>query len=249
MKKLIRIATNNNFNCTKKEFDQLDTFSNFKKYSKDLFFINSNIKTPLLSKVNNHPYKVAITANPDIHINRNYIEKLKKISADKIAFIRIKYIPNNLSIMQLIKELSATYKIVVTVQRFNSKKSINQYVTNYKKEYSWRGNRYRLLPEGYSILDNLIKDLKNVYICDRLQEGCSSCMLCSTLVTGEEYPLYTLNLSSSGICPYSCVDCYAQTLQPFLRCCEKPVIRFDYVHKNKKQAKKPITDNINRKVG
>lgn len=247
MKKLIRVAVNNNFNCTKKEFNQLESFS--KKYSNDFFFINSNIKTPLISKINNYPYKIVVTANPDIHINRHDIEKLKKISADKIAFIRVKYIPNDLSIIQLIKELSKTYKIVVTVQRFNSKKSISQYLTKYKDEYSWRGNRYRLLPKGYDLLDNLFKDLDNVYICDRLQEGCSSCMLCSTLVTGEEHPLYTLNMSSSGICPYSCVDCYAKTLQHFLACCEKPVIRFDHVHKNKKQAKKPITENINRKVG
>lgn len=246
-KKLVRVAVNNNFGCTRKEFDQLDTFS--EKYPNNFYFINSNIKTPQLAKVNNHPYKVVITVNPDIYINRHHIDILKKISADKIAFIRVKYIPNNLSIIQLIKELSLTYKIVVTVQRFNGKKSITQYIPNYKKEYSWCVNRYRLLPGGYSILDNLIKNFDNVYICDRLQEGCSSCMLCSTLVTGEEHPLYTLDLSSSGICPYSCVDCYAKTLQHFSRCCNKPAIRFDHIHKNKKQLKKPKLEKSNRKVG
>lgn len=247
MKKIIRVAVNNNFNCTKKEFNQIDELSSLDTHS--TFFINSNIKTPNLTKIKDHPYKAVITVNPDIIINPTHLNKLKKIPIDRIAFLRIKYIPNNLSIIQLIKHLSKTYNIVITVQRFNGIKSIEQFVPNFRKDYVFFRNRFRLNPKGYAILENLIKDLDNVYICDKLQQGCSSCMLCSTLVTGKEYPLYTLNLSSSGICPYSCVDCYAKTLQHFLREINKPVIRYDYIHMNKKQAKKPKTEKINRKAG
>lgn len=247
MNKIIRVAVNNNFNCTKKEFNQLDKYSSLNIESS--FFINSSIKTPNLIKIKDYPYKAVITVNPDITIDHEMIKKLNKIPVDRIAFLRIKYIPNNISIIQLIKHLSKTYNIVITVQRFNSIKSIEQYVPNFRNDYIFSNNRFRLNPKGYSILNNIIKKLNNVYICDRTQQGCSSCMLCSTLVTGKVLPLYTLNLSSSGICPYSCVDCYAKTLQHFLREINKPVIRYDLIHKNKKQSKKPKTKKSNRKVG
>lgn len=246
MKKVIRVAVSNNFNCTKKEFDQLKKIA-----SEDMqasFFINSNIKTPKLVNIKDHPYKAVITVNPDITVDHSYVEKLKEIPVDRIAFLRIKYIPNDLSIVQLIKHLSITYNIVITVQRFNGIKSIEQYVPNYRKEYIFNRKRFRLNPNGYATLKNIIKDMDNVYICDESQQGCSSCMLCSTLLTGKEYPLYTLNLSSSGICPYSCVDCYAKTFQHFIIALNRNPIDYDFIHKNKKQRKKPMNKS-NRKVG
>jgi hypothetical protein len=247
MKTLIRVAVNNNFNCTKREFDQLNDISSSDPHS--TFFINTNIKTPGLSRIKNYSYKTVITVNPDITVNPELIKKLKRLPVDKIAFIRIKYIPNNIPIIKLIKDLSKNYKIVITVQRFNSKKSIKPFVPNFRKEYTFKNNRYRLNPKGYDLLESIIEKLNNVYICDKLQQGCSSCKLCSTLVTGKDYPIYTLNLSSSGICPYSCVDCYAKTLQNFLIKINKSAIRYDYIHMNKKQAKKPKIKDINRKVG
>ena len=91
-----------------------------------------------------------------------------------------------------------------------------------------------------STLDSLLPD--NAHICDRKGLGCQGCNLCSTLITKAEYPIYTLNLSSSGLCRYTCCDCYAKIMQSLLKKWGYLPICFDRIQKNSKQ--KGITKHI-----
>ena len=233
-KTAVRVAVTNNFNCTTSEFLQLDELS--KVHPESLFFINTNIKTPKLMEINQHPYKAVITLNPDISIDRQLVRRLYSISSDRVAFIRIKYIPNDPKILDLIQEVSETHKVVLTLQRFNSIKSISKYIPDFRKHYKFSNNRFRLHGESLQAAIDLTDSNNRVSICDQAGTGCEGCGLCSKLTATDILPIYTLNLSSSGICPYNCVDCYAKTMQHFLREINRSEILFDYIHINKKQA-------------
>jgi hypothetical protein len=236
MDKIVRVAVNNNFNCTTIEFKQLDDLQ--KIHPESMFFVNSNIKTPKLLAINKHPYRAVITVNPDITIDPSLVQRLYGIDSSKISFTRIKFIPGHPEIIDLINKVSETLPVVITNQRFNGKKSISQYVPDFRDHYKWAHNRFRLFGDSLAIIENLVKPGNNIYICDQLGLGCGGCGLCSTLTTGQTLPIYTLNLASSGICQYNCVDCYAKTMQHFLRSINKPVMHFDWIHMNHKQSGK-----------
>jgi hypothetical protein len=120
-KDVVRVGVLNNFNCTKEEFKQLDTFA--EEHSDKYFFINSNINTPKIADINKHPYKAVITLNPNLTDIKNAF-KVGYINTGKIAFVRIKWVPNNKNIEELISLVSKNIApVVVTVQRFNSKVS------------------------------------------------------------------------------------------------------------------------------
>ena len=240
--KVVRIGANNNFNCTDAEFQQLDTFAD--AYPDTLFFINSNVKTKMLNKINKHPYKAVITLNPDLLVKKDLVKKLMKIDKDKIAFVRIKYIPDNQDIPYLIEEIRKDLPVVITLQRFNSIQSILKYVPNFRNHYTHSHNRFRLTGESLIAVEHLT-DVKNIFICDKSGLGCGGCGLCSKLTAGKDLPIFSLNLSSSGMCPFNCVDCYAKTMQHFLEKLGNPPIRFDWIHMNNKQAgrTKHIKDN------
>jgi hypothetical protein len=231
---VVRVAVNNNFNCTVAEFAQLDELAKLHPHS--VFFLNSNIKTPNLLKVNDHPYQVVVTLNPDVDIKDNLVQRLYHIASDNVAFVRIKYVPHHPEIIDLIHKVSESFPVVITLQRFNGKKSISTIVPDYPNHYMFSHNRYRLFGDSLKEVESLVKPDNNIHICDQLGLGCGGCGLCSTLTTGESYPIYTLNLASSGICPYSCLDCYAKTMQHFLKCINMPVIHYDWIHRNHKQT-------------
>ena len=231
--KCARVAVNNNFNCTDAEFQQLDTFVD--AYPDTLFFVNTNIKTPRLHRILEHPYKTVITLNPDIWIDLNLVNKLSGIDPERVPFVRIKYIPEYKKVIHLINQVSEVYPVMITLQRFNGKKSIEGFVPNYRDHYKWSHNRFRLFGESLKEAEALA-DNKNIFICDQKGLGCGGCGLCSKLTTGENLPIFTLNLSSSGMCPYNCVDCYAKTMQHFLSKIGMPQIHFDWIHMNHKQA-------------
>jgi len=233
-KKIVRVAVNNNFNASVAEFNQLNELSI--AHPDSTFFINTNIKTPDLLKINDHPYKAVITLNPDITVNAALVKRIYNISSDRVAFTRIKYIPGNKKILDLIDKISQTLPVVITLQRFNGIKSLTKYVPNFREHYKFSCNRFRLYGESLAAVEALAGSKDRVYICDQAGLGCSGCGLCSVLNTGENLPIYSLNMTSSGICPYSCVDCYAKTMQHFLRMINKPVMHYDWIHKNHKQA-------------
>lgn len=235
---IVRVATSNNFNCTQSEWSQLNQYS--KKYPDKYFFINSNINTPKLPTAANHPYKVVVTANPNLTQSEipGIISRLMPVKSH-IAFVRVKYIPNNKSINQLISTLiNQDYPIVLTLQRFNGKKSLSQY-TNIKY-YKFSCSRYRLAGPELKRITNLVRDLQHagypVWICDQSGLGCQGCGLCSKLTTGHKFKISSLNLSTSGICPYHCPDCYAKTMQHFAVATKHRPIIFDEIKQNNKQS-------------
>lgn len=244
--KVVRVAVNNNFNCTSLEYRHLDAMA--KENPNSYFFINSNIKTPKLRNINLHDYKAVITLNPDLIVQDNLVERLYHIASDKVAFVRIKYVPGWTSIINLIEKVSLTHKVVLTLQRFNSIKSISQYVEDFRKYYTHTDNRFRLNDETFNKITAYADTLKNVYICDQAGLGCEGCGLCSKLTCGKDLPVHSLNLSTSGICPYSCVDCYAKTMQHFLKEIGKPLIHYDWIHKNSKQSGKTKHIKRNKKA-
>jgi hypothetical protein len=128
------------------------------------------------------------------------------------------------------------YTVVVTMQRFNSIKSASKYVPDYRDHYKFSYSRFRLTPEAQGKLEEYTASKDRVYICDRAGKGCLGCGLCSTLTAGPRLPIKSLNLSSSGICKFQCPDCYARTMQNFLRASKTPLIRFDQIYSNMKQS-------------
>jgi hypothetical protein len=236
MKTIVRVAVNNNFNCTPTEWAQLNEIAS---YNPDkIFFINSNINTPKLSTVNDHPYKIVVTANPNITFPNN-LSILTQIQS-KIAFIRIKYVPTlDDTLMKTIEEFaSMNIPVVITLQRFNSLKSIAKYTK--KEYYKYSCGRFRLADKALLRITAFVVKLQKkklpVWICDQAGTGCQGCGLCSVLTTGMACEIYSLNLSSSGICPYNCPDCYAKTMQNFCRKMGYKPIIYDVIKKNEKQS-------------
>ena len=232
---VVRVGISNNFNCTAAEFRQLSGFTVVRENSH--FFVNSNIKTENLLDINNHDYKAVITVNPDITVNRSLVKKLYKVDKEKISFVRVKYIPNDKAIKELITELSEKgYNVVITVMRFKSNKTVKLH--SEKDLYNYQWSWFRLEGRLLSLVGKFADSLDNVYICDRNGLGCQACGLCSKLTVGKYLELFSLNLSTSGICKFDCVDCYAKKMQHTLKCFGKNPINFDSIKKNMKQCGK-----------
>lgn len=231
--RVVRVAVNTNFRCTVKEWEQLDKMA--AKHSDSEFFVNCNIRTPNLATINDHPYKAVITANPELVVKDWQVQRLALVNPEKVAFVRVKYIPEFKGHLPLITHISESgYPVVVTPQRFNGLKGLNEYST--REFYKWSHNRFRLNKEAMRYLKDFTESLNQVYICDESGAGCKGCMLCSTLPTGKELGVYSVDLSSSGLCPYSCPDCYAKTMQRMLVAFEMQPVRFDKIKMNIKQA-------------
>jgi len=230
--RVVRVAVANNFNCTVEEFRQLDVLQ--KTYPNSLFLVNSNIKTPKLLNLNRHPYQAVITANPDLTIDKNLVSRLFKVKS--LAFTRVKWLPGHKEIDSLIENLDQKgYKVVVTVQRFQSGTILDKYADRAYYEHSY--SRYRINETAKEMLSTVLSGLSLAHICDENGTGCSGCGLCASIPSGVTgLPLVSLNLSSSGLCEYSCPDCYAKVMQNFLTKCGKSPIMYDVIKKNKKQA-------------
>jgi len=239
---VVRVAVNNNFNCTDEEYLQLNHIA--AKNPTKSFFINSNINTAALYNINKYPYKAVITANPDLTVNWNAVARLYPLDPKKISFVRVKWLPENEEIKKLISTLIGKgYQVVITMQRFNSKKSLLKYSS--LDHYTFSHNRYRLSGSALEKLHSFVDSNKTSYICDRAGLGCKGCNLCSTMNTGKNLKLSSLNLSSSGICKFNCPDCYAKTMQHFLESMGKPIMKYDCIKSNHKQSgsTKHIKDN------
>ena len=229
----IRVAVNNNFNCTLAEFAQLDKFSD--QYPEHLFFINCNIVTPLLTTINDHPYKAVITVNPALSVIPDLVNRLASIDQAKIAFLRIKWLPGNKQIQDLATDLCKKYPIVLTLQRFNSKKTLLQYTE--LKNYIWNCSNYRLNGPALSYVKKWAKT-HNTHICDIKDLGCLGCGLCATNNGRPNDSILSLNLSTSGECAFNCPSCYAKAFQKKLKAWHKPIMKYDFIHANHKQAGK-----------
>jgi hypothetical protein len=241
--RIVRVAVSNNFNCTDAEYRQLAQY--VRQYPQYFFFVNCNVNTPRLLTLNDHPYRAVITVNPNLIVREREIERLYALRHDVVPFVRVKYIPESSPITDLIRELSEEgYEVVVTNQRFNGKVGLDKYAS--RGHYEFSCNRYRLHTEAVKKLLKIIDRTPRAHLCDRKGIGCAGCGMCSTLTVGKSLPLYSLNLSTSGECKFSCPDCYAHTIQRFLRGCGMPIIRYDTIMRNSKQSgrTKHIKENM-----
>jgi hypothetical protein len=233
LQRVVRVATNNNFNCTKKEFEQLDGFN--KANPDSTFFINSNINTPELLAVNDHPYKTVVTVNPTLLIRKECVDRLYKLDPKKVAFVRVKYIPRHPEINKLITRLAKDcYAVVVTVQRWNGRESLLNWTE--LEHYTHTHNRYRLSGTALKELQDFVDSVPGkVFVCDRVGVGCKGCKLCVMLTSGTSSELSSINLSSSGLCKFNCPDCFAKTLQHFSMAMGYQPIVYDRIKANSKQ--------------
>lgn len=231
--KVVRVAVANNFNCTADEFRQVDGYQ--VAHPSYHYFVNCNIHTPNLESLNDHPYQAVITINPTFDDADKVVEKLYKVDRDKVAFVRVKYLPARPDINALAHELAEDhYKVVLTLQRFNGYKTLDEYTS--REHYHHAFNRMRLTDKAMEDVDALAASHPNIYVCDRSGQGCKGCGLCASLTIGTaDVDLASLNLSTSGICKFNCPDCYAKTMQKFLTACEYQPINFDVIKKNNKQ--------------
>jgi hypothetical protein len=241
LKRVVRVATNNNFNCTNKEFRQLDELNLANPDA--MFFINSNVNTPELLKINEHPYKVVVTVNPTLIVRSESVSKLYQVDKSKVAFVRVKYIPGHPEINRLITRLvKDNYAVVVTVQRWNGIEALLNYTK--LEHYSFSHNRFRLSGEALKGLQRFIDSFGSkdkVFLCDRVGCGCKGCKLCVMLTAGVSCAgvscdMSSINLSTSGICKFNCPDCYAKTMQSMSRAFGYQPIVYDRIKANSKQT-------------
>lgn len=233
IKQVVRVAANNNFNCTDAEYAQLDEMARANPHR--LFFTNSNIKTPDLSNINDHPYPVVLTVNPDLYVVDKQIARLSRVDPAKVAFVRVKWLPEHPEIAALARDLASNgYNVVITAQRFNSLETLKKYTT--REHYSFSCSRFRLAGAALEELHIFVDAHDRVYMCDRADLGCQGCGLCSKLTSGDDLPILSVNLSTSGVCKYHCPDCYAHQLQAFLIATGKRPMKYDTIQKNRKQS-------------
>jgi len=234
---IVRVAVRNNFNCTPAEWKQMDEFR-AKYHPVKLFFVNSNINTPRLPTINEHPFKAVITANPGLRVNIDRaMQVLAKVNPANVAFVRVKWVPGISDVPTLIDTLLYEwYTVVVTMQRFSRKDTLLRFAD--PKDYEFSCTRFRLVGKALQDLCKFVDCRKNCFICDRSGKGCLDCGQCSTLVTGESMPIRSLNLSTSGECPYNCPDCYAKAMYEFHDACKTPRISYDKIYANRKQSGK-----------
>jgi hypothetical protein len=248
LKRLVRVATSNNFNCTNKEFSQLDELSLANPDS--MFFINSNINTPEILKVNDHNYKAVITVNPTIMVREECVDTLYQINKSLISFVRVKYIPEHPEINDLISRLvKDDYAVVVTIQRWNGIEALRNWTK--LEYYTFSHNRFRLSGEALEGLQRFVdsfEDTDKVFLCDRVGCGCGGCKLCNMLVVDKAIKISSINLSSSGLCQFNCPDCYARTLQNMCKAFGYKPIIYDNIKANSKQAgqSKHIKDSLQK---
>jgi hypothetical protein len=127
---------------------------------------------------------------------------------------------------------------VITLQRFNGLRTLQKFTD--RKHYAYSCSRFRLTGSALKNIMTAIVGLRaaghGVWICDQSGLGCGGCGLCSQLTTGQSLKISSLNLSSSGICPYNCPDCYAKTMQHFCESMGHEPIMYDRILQNKKQS-------------
>lgn len=233
MTKIVRVAVTNNFNLTDQEFNQLNQIKT--NFPNNKYFINSNIlslNNKTADRILRNDYKIVLTVNPNLlFTGKEPLHLLNKIK-EKIGFIRVKYIFNK-EIDEFIELNSRNFPIVLTLFRFNAEETLSKYTD--KLYYNFCRSRWRLKNKYINIIKEKFNK-PNIYICDLKQKGCSSCGLCNKLTYNiDSAEIYSLNLSSSGVCKFNCIDCYAKTMQHFLSSINKSKIKYDVIKKNKKQ--------------
>lgn len=213
-----------NFNFTKPEIDEVHRL-------KDLGwlpFVNCNAKT----RIKKVGVPVVVTVTPDC----NKFIKPKGYLKD-IAAIRIKFVLGGWG-----GDLQDCYndavcwawancvEVLWTPMRF--KHGGLGYAHGWGAHYyKWDRGWYRLTKPGLKRFEEIVAD-KPFHVCDKKNEGCPSCRLCSRLTYArKDLDIYGIDLSASGHCPFSCPDCWAKPLTKMAG----GKIAFDKPKRNRKQ--------------
>jgi len=219
--KVLRVSVFNNFNYTEKEFVQLDELAE-KRIDLNIF-VNSNSYNKITGN-----YPAIVTINPPID---RFIRPRGDINLIKAA--RIKYVSDGSpKVIRAFQDslgwcLNNNIPVLITYMRFRKEETLKG-LTMSKFNYVWAKNYFR-----QKIKRKWANPLINY--CDPKEQGCPSCMNCARLTFGfEKADLYSINLSSSGICNANCPDCYVKTISQW----HDGKICMDKIMQNTKQTGK-----------
>ena len=229
--RIVRVATLNNFNYTDAEIEQVRELQESYRY----VFVNSHRNTRLRAL----GVPVVVTLNPNVTDQA----PLKGDLSD-VACVRIKYVHSPIgkaALEQCFEYCSLNgFTPLMTLFRMKSKKTRDRFLDEESRShYTWIRNFFRLTSQGKRSAIRWIKARAkawrlDVKFCDEKGGGCPDCGNCSKLTFGVDLPIHEVNLSSSGHCPYNCVDCFAKSLVKKNR----GRISFDTVKMNAKQKGK-----------
>ena len=230
--KTVRIATSNNFNFSQKEID--DFYLVKKEYPNT--FVNSHIKTNIKDK----DIPVIITLNPNI-------TDMQEIRGHKenIKALRVKFVLSKIGIKSFINCLEyakqENLKVLVTFYRSKRNTTLKLFGMN-RKHYERRGNFHRLTKQAklqsIKIVEKLAKNMNisnSIYYCDKIDQGCNSCLNCSKLTYNNSNEIYEINLQSSGNCKFNCIGCFAQYINIKNK---KDGLKCNVIKQNSKQGNK-----------
>ena len=217
--KILRVNTFTNFNYTDKEFKQLDKLA--EKYPQYKIFVNSNSYNKIVGD-----YPAVVTINPPID---KFIKPKGDISLIKTA--RIKYVADpGPRVKRAFGDslgwcLNNNIPVLITYMRFRKSETMKRFTAS-KFNYLWAKNYFR-----QAIKKKWDNPLINY--CDITEKGCPYCMNCAKLPFGiDRAEIYSVNLSSSGMCKYGCPDCYVKTISQW----HHGTICFDKIMQNTKQT-------------
>lgn len=217
--KILRVDTFCNFNYTDKEFEQLDKLA--ERYPQYKMFVNSNSYNKIRGN-----YPVVVTINPPID---KFIKPKGDISLIKTA--RIKYVADPApKVKRAFGDslgwcLDNNIPVLITYMRFRKTETMRRFTVS-KFNYLWAKNYFR----------QAIKRTWNnplINYCDITEKGCPDCMCCAKLPFEiDKAEIYSVNLSSSGMCATNCPDCYVKTIAQW----HHGTICFDKIMQNSKQS-------------
>lgn len=221
--KYLRVGVLTNFNFSEPEIQAIQAYAD--KGWKPL--LNTNAKTQIVAT----GFPVVVTINPDV-------VKFEAPRGDlqDIAAVRIKFVASKDERMHAVLQQCLAWAdehavpVLLTMMRFKALKTAQ--VCHYNPDaYHREGSWLRLKPEYRARVEKWIAETR-LLVCDENGTGCPDCRNCSWTTYGSrEGEIWGLDLSTSGVCPYSCPDCFAKSC---LNMCGG-VPAFDRPKKNRKQ--------------
>jgi hypothetical protein len=193
-KGILRVGVLNNFNFTDLEIKAVKALQ---LWGYDTF-VNSNSHVYIDADAG----PAVITINPDLD---KFVEPhgdLRNVKA-----VRVKYVASPRPSVAVAWQESLDWArrsnipVLVTLQRFVRRDTMNRYTNN---------AALYVMKDGYLRLETIPKELKGMSICDEQGKGCPTCQLCATLVFGRSGDIQGISLEESGICKFSCPDCFAK---------------------------------------
>lgn len=200
---ILRIGVMTNFGFTEPELAQARIW----RERGWLPLLNTNAKTAVTSD----EFPVFLTVNPDVDA---FVEPTGKLG--NLAAVRVKLVSSYSAAILGVADRAFMWAaqrhvpVLLTMMRFKSRATIARFY-GVPEDYEWRESWFRLRA---SAKERLIKwaGQAGLWVCDAQEEGCPGCRNCAWLSYQQDVPVYGMDLSASGHCPYSCPDCWAKFL-------------------------------------